>query len=811
MEKRFVLFLVLAMAIIFGHLALRQMFAPPQPVVPVVPDHKVADPDEDQAAPPNEPHEAAPNEDALKKTDLPGESEAAEKVVPKEKPPERPAVPQQWSTIGSFAPNAPGAMLVIFNNRGAGIERIELTERTRSGRMRYRNLANRSGYLGHLALKSEPQGGCRVNVVGHGTPAATALPVDTDWGPGLQVGDLLKTANGEPVQVRRDLEAILEKAAAGDQIPLSVERDFDGQARTTDFTAVLAERPLELIRPEPLMEGELSPHPLSLLVSLERIGEKEVIQGFGELAGMPSLRNSTWSVATSEDPHPTVEFRFVLDESQLAEAGVSGSLEIVKRFRLREDPNVAATEPGTPLHHLEFEIELINRGENELKVAYRLDGPNGLPLEGWWYSNKIHPRMFKGAGARDVLYRTDTEPHRLISCPDIYKYAQENPRTPDKVFFDSEKEPPSVEYAAVDTQFFLAALKTRTEGPHASDKFRRGAAVALGGLGVRKGKLIRKTNVSFHLTSTTLTIPPGESVQRDFVLFAGPKDTKLLAAYDLGGAVYYGWFSKVARPLSALLHFFYSIVGNYGLAIIMLTVLVRGCMFPLGRKAAKNAAMMQELAPEMRAIAEKYKNEMDKRAKAQQDLFRKHNYNPLGGCWLMFFQLPIFIGLYRSLAVDIELRDAALVPGIEWCSNLAGPDKLLYWGEWMPSFLASETGMLGPYLNVLPLVTIALFLVQQKLFTPPPTDDQSRMQMKMMKFMMLFMGLLFFKVASGLCLYFIASALWSVAERKLVPKPKPNAPGGAAAPAKAKSKSTFKPDASRPQRRPNMRKRPKKR
>lgn len=80
---------------------------------------------------------------------------------------------------------------------------------------------------------------------------------------------------------------------------------------------------------------------------------------------------------------------------------------------------------------------------------------------------------------------------------------------------------------------------------------------------------------------------------------------------------------------------------------------------------------------------------------------------------------------------------------------------------------------LGPYFNILPLLTIALILVQQKMFMPPPTDDQAKFQQSMMKFMMIFMGLIFFKVASGLCLYFIASSLWGVAERKLLPKTSP--------------------------------------
>ena len=153
----------------------------------------------------------------------------------------------------------------------------------------------------------------------------------------------------------------------------------------------------------------------------------------------------------------------------------------------------------------------------------------------------------------------------------------------------------------------------------------------------------------------------------------------------------------------------------------------------------------------------------------------------------MFLQLPIFLGLYRCIAVDIELRQASLIPGISWCSNLAGPDQLWHWQGVMPAFLSSETSMLGPYLNILPLFTVALFVVHQKLFTPPATDEQSQMQLTMMKYMTIFMGFLFFKVASGLCLYFIASSLWGIAERTLVPKPKVNLNGGPGAGGSAKS------------------------
>ena len=137
-------------------------------------------------------------------------------------------------------------------------------------------------------------------------------------------------------------------------------------------------------------------------------------------------------------------------------------------------------------------------------------------------------------------------------------------------------------------------------------------------------------------------------------------------------------FGAVARRCWSILHFFYGIVGNYGIAIIMLTVLVRGAMFPISHKQTQNMARMQELKPEMDRINEKYKTDMQKRSQAMQELYRKHNINPLGGCLPVFLQLPIFMGLYRALMVDVELRQSPLFgQAIRWCSNLAAPDMFL--------------------------------------------------------------------------------------------------------------------------------------
>ena len=196
-------------------------------------------------------------------------------------------------------------------------------------------------------------------------------------------------------------------------------------------------------------------------------------------------------------------------------------------------------------------------------------------------------------------------------------------------------------------------------------------------------------------------------------------------------------------------------------------------MFPLSLKQAAGAQKMQLLQPEIKKIQEKHKGNVEARTKAQQELFRKHNYNPLSGCLPIFIQMPVFIGLYRSLMVAIELRDAPLISNsIRWCSNLAAPDMLYDWRWFMPAFVNSGQGMfgLGPYFNLLPILTIVLFIWQQKMFMPPPADEQAAMQQKIMKYMMIFMGLMFFKVASGLCIYFIASSLWGLAERRFCRK-----------------------------------------
>jgi YidC/Oxa1 family membrane protein insertase len=186
--------------------------------------------------------------------------------------------------------------------------------------------------------------------------------------------------------------------------------------------------------------------------------------------------------------------------------------------------------------------------------------------------------------------------------------------------------------------------------------------------------------------------------------------------------------------------------------------------------------------PELKAVNEKYKDDMQARSNATRAVYKKHGYNPMSGCLPIFIQLPIFIGLYKALSIDSGLYGTPLIsPAFRWCSDLSAPDMLFDWSSFWTSigWTSFNTGTgtsflamfaLGPYFNLLPLLTIVLFLLQQAVMMPPPTDEQSRLQRKMMQYMMIFMGFLFFKIPSGLCIYFIVSTTWGLLERRFIPK-----------------------------------------
>ncbi len=726
MDRRLNRFMVAALLVLLLQMLLMRWLAPPQPEPREVQDRG------GQAAQRAEGGRGDADHRAVGGAQV-GGAEADQQAEEQPRPRAR-KYPRQTVYLGSADPNSPYRMAVVLSSRGACVERIDLNS------PKYRDQQNLSGYLGDWASRPGSKGLALARIL-PGTPLARA---------GARPGDVIKALDGQEVASREVLERRLARLSPRRMVELTVVRE----GRPVSLQVRLGRWPVSVVREEPGSQT-------SLLTTLAQIDDRSLAPGQLELAGV-QLRSDNWELlpGTSADE---AAFRYVLH---------SWGLEVVKRYRLPRVEDAAATPGLAQPYHFVLRIEVRNIGGKPRRVAYRLDGPAGIAYEPWNLS-KINPHgVFGAAGVRDVVvaFRTGGRfRHTLVPCLSIVA---------DEVDGLPWSNDPLV-YLGVDSQYFASVLLPQTSDPQAV--IYSEAEPILAGPKPEKRAHHILANTSCRLTSRLVTLKPNEPPLADeYYVFAGPKSPPILAQYGLDDLISYGWYPMFAKPLVVVLHFFYAIVGNYGLAIMMLTVLVRSCLFPLSRKQALNAQKMQELQPEMKRIAELYKDDPLARSKATQELWRKHKVNPFGGCLPVLIQLPIFIGLYRALSLDIELRGAPLISeGFPWCKNLAAPDMLFRWQGFLPAFLTDPvSGWLGPHFNLLPCVTIGLFLWQQKMFMPPPTDEQSAMQAKVMRFMTVFMGILFFKVPAGLCTYFIASSLWSIAERKLLPKKTPAGEAG---------------------------------
>ncbi len=407
MEKRFVVFIVLTMLVLTGHVFLQSIFAPPRPAQlgELPPDATAGN--EPVDGPPggtgDPPAETPVDETSTAGTPSRGEDD---RVVAE--PPDADVSPDELLSAADAEPQrlafgsydgAAGPLLAFVNSRGGALERVELVERTENGQLRYRDLEDKSGYLGYLGLTEVPGRGCRVNVVAAATPAALAVPAGENRGDttGLVVGDVISagsigTAEPTVLTTPADLQRLLGATGPGDELRLVVERESGGTKSTIELVAKLAVRPFQVIRPEPAESSDSPPHPLSCLFSLTKVdGKTAPSAGAG---GQDLARDGVWDVRLLDSPSPGVEFQLELPTG----------LELVKRFRLGEQESGGDETTRIP-YHLDLELAIRNLADRERQVAYQLDGPNGLPLEGWWYAYKTHPVMFKAAGARDILIR----------------------------------------------------------------------------------------------------------------------------------------------------------------------------------------------------------------------------------------------------------------------------------------------------------------------------------------------------------------------------------------------------------------------
>ena len=236
----------------------------------------------------------------------------------------------------------------------------------------------------------------------------------------------------------------------------------------------------------------------------------------------------------------------------------------------------------------------------------------------------------------------------------------------------------------------------------------------------------------------------GQAAQFSYVLYFGPKNLDDLKPLGLGGAVNFGWFDFLGKPLLSFLNWLERYAFNYGWAIIILTILLRIVFWYPNHKSYKSMKDMQKLQPKVAKIREKYKDDKEAMNKELMALYRTFKVNPMAGCLPMVLQLPVFIALYNVLGYAIELRHASFIPtlpfsNIVWLADLSAKDPLL----------------------ITPLVMGATMFLQQKM--TPSTGDPT--QAKMMMFLPLIFTFMFLNFASGLVVYWLVNNVLSIAQQ----------------------------------------------
>ncbi|NBC36537.1 membrane protein insertase YidC [Novosphingobium sp. FSY-8] len=257
-------------------------------------------------------------------------------------------------------------------------------------------------------------------------------------------------------------------------------------------------------------------------------------------------------------------------------------------------------------------------------------------------------------------------------------------------------------------------------------------------------------------------IAPGQTVARTTRLFAGAKESLVLDKYEASGiphfglAIDWGWFRWFEKPIFWLLDSLFKMVGNFGVAIILLTLIVRGIMFPVAQRQFASMAAMRAIQPKLKALQERYKDDRQKLQEETMKLYKEEGVNPLAGCLPIFLQIPVFFALYKVLMVSIEMRHQ---PFILWIHDLSAPDPkhllnlfgLLPFDP--PSFLA---------IGVLALILGVTMWLQFKL-QPAAPDPAQQQVFAIMPWMMMFIMAPF---ASGLLIYWITSNLLTIAQQK---------------------------------------------
>ncbi len=412
---------------------------------------------------------------------------------------------------------------------------------------------------------------------------------------------------------------------------------------------------------------------------------------------------------------------------------LSNGLKVEKRMSITEGK-----------YDFALDVEFANTSESPVSFTARIDGPGSIVRE-----DKIQSYI---TGAARYL-KNDKARTKSVSAGKTWQI-------PDDLSSDAVPTSDiSLSYVGVRNRFFASAMLSR------DPLIVRGIGITpvKGTLPVGEPDAGAKTapeSLASYVVLAPVTLKPGESRTFTFALFTGPQQTEVLSEYSyLTELLDYGIFGWMSKLMLIALRFFYMVTGNYGVSIIIMTITVKAILFPLSRKSTMSQRKQQQLAPKIKELQAKYKNNKQKFSQEQMKLFREEGVNPVGGCLPMLLQLPFFIGLLRLLQYSIEIRQACFIPG--WIDDLSKPDTIAALPAWIP--------LVQSRLNILPILMGAVSIIHQKMM-PKPADPQQQQQMMMLKFMPLLFVVLLYNWASGLLLYWTVSTALGILEQHILRK-----------------------------------------
>ena len=261
---------------------------------------------------------------------------------------------------------------------------------------------------------------------------------------------------------------------------------------------------------------------------------------------------------------------------------------------------------------------------------------------------------------------------------------------------------------------------------------------------------------------------PGGEIETTTHFFAGAKEVRLLDSYEekfsipvFDKLVDFGWFYYLTKPIFYAIEYFYRILGNFGLAILLLTVLIKIAFFPLANKSYRSMSRLKKLQPKMVEIRERYKDDRQRQNQAMMELYKKEGANPMSGCFPILIQIPVFFALYKVLFVTIEMRHA---PFFGWIQDLSAPDPLgllTFFGlfTWdVPTSLQIVN------IGIWPIIMGLTMFLQQKL-NPQPADP---MQQKIFMILPIVFTFLLGQFPAGLVIYWAWNNLLSIAQQWLI-------------------------------------------